>query len=95
MQKLTVVELNELARQLRRDIMKMLMISKSGHSGGPLGLADIFASLYFNILNIDPKNPTWKERDFFFSLCGSSLSDMVRDARAERIFFYRSFDHAS
>jgi len=64
------VELKEMARQLRRDVIKMLMISKSGHSGGPLGLADVFASLYFRILKIDPQNPKWDERDYFFLSAG-------------------------
>ena len=63
-------ELKEMARQIRRDIIKMLMISKSGHSGGPLGLAEVFSSLYFNILNIDPKDPKWEERDYFFLSAG-------------------------
>ncbi|MBI5021957.1 MAG: transketolase [Ignavibacteriales bacterium] len=67
---LPVSELPEMARQLRRDVIKMLLISKSGHSGGPLGSADIFSSLYFNILNIDPKNPSWNDRDYFFLSAG-------------------------
>src|SRR5260221_2524302 len=65
-----IAELEEMARQIRRDIIKMLMISKSGHSGGPLGLADIFTSLYFNILKIDPARPTMPERDYFFLSAG-------------------------
>jgi transketolase len=59
-----------MARQIRRDIIKMLMISRSGHSGGPLGLADIFASLYFRILKYEPGNPAWEGRDFFFLSAG-------------------------
>lgn len=70
MENLTNKELPELARQLRRDIMKMLMISKSGHSGGTLGLSDIFASLYFNIMSNDPKRPDWEGRDYFFLSAG-------------------------
>src|SRR5258707_15864412 len=70
MEKLEVVDLKEMARQIRRDIIKMLMISKSGHSGGPLGLSDIFASFYFNILKNDPKNPQWEGRDYFFLSAG-------------------------
>jgi transketolase len=70
METLNVTDLTELARQLRRDIMKMLLISKSGHSGGPLGLSDIFAALYFNILKNDPKNPLWDGRDYFFLSAG-------------------------
>jgi transketolase len=70
MEKYTTSELQVMARQIRRDIIKMLVISKSGHSGGPLGLSDIFAVMYFNILNIDPKNPTMESRDYFFLSAG-------------------------
>jgi transketolase len=65
-----IQELQEMARQIRRDIIKMLMISKSGHSGGPLGAADIFTALYFSVLTIDPANPTWSGRDYFFLSAG-------------------------
>jgi transketolase len=65
-----ISELNEMSRQIRRDIINMLLISKSGHSGGPLGLADIFTALYFNKLNIDNENPYMGERDYFFVSIG-------------------------
>jgi transketolase len=65
-----VSDLHEMARQIRRDIIKMLMISQSGHSGGPLGLSDIFASLYFRILTYDPQNAAWPGRDYFFLSAG-------------------------
>lgn len=68
--KLDGADLREMARQIRRDIIRMLMISQSGHSGGPLGLADIFSCLYFRILSYDPKNPTWDGRDYFFLSAG-------------------------
>lgn len=58
-----LVELEELAVQLRQDVIKMLLAAGSGHSASSLGLADIFTALYFNILNIDPKNPTDPNRD--------------------------------
>lgn len=51
------------ANTIREDIIKMLLEAKSGHSAGPLGMADIFAAFYFHILNHDPKNPDWEERD--------------------------------
>lgn len=51
------------ANQIRQDIIKMLVEAKSGHSAGPLGMADVFTALYFNILKHDPKNPSWEERD--------------------------------
>lgn len=41
----------------------MLEAAGSGHSAGPLDLADIFTALYFNVLKLDPKNPDWEERD--------------------------------
>jgi transketolase len=41
----------------------MLVEAKSGHPGGPLGMADIFTAFYFHILNHNPKNPTWEDRD--------------------------------
>jgi len=66
----SVDDLAEMARQIRRDIIKMLMISQSGHSGGPLGLADIFACLYFKILKHDTTKLTWPERDYFFLSAG-------------------------
>jgi transketolase len=50
--------------------MNMLLIAKSGHSGGPLGMADIFTALYFNKLNILPEEPYRPERDYFFLSIG-------------------------
>src|SRR5476651_742809 len=55
--------LEKKANEIREDIIKMLEHAGSGHSAGPLGLADIFTALYFNILKHDPKNPDWEERD--------------------------------
>lgn len=63
-------DLNEMARQIRRDIMNMLLISKSGHSGGPLGMADVFTALYFNKMNILPEEPYRNERDYLFLSIG-------------------------
>ncbi len=66
----SVADLNELSRQIRRDIINMLLIAKSGHSGGPLGLADIFTALYFNIMNINPEDPYYVDRDYLFVSIG-------------------------
>lgn len=55
--------LEETANQIRQDIIEMLVVAGSGHSAGPLGMADIFTAFYFHILNHDPKNPDWPERD--------------------------------
>lgn len=52
------------ANEIRQDIIAMLLEAKSGHSAGPLGMADIFTVLYFtDAVKHDPKNPNLKERD--------------------------------
>jgi len=52
------------ANEIRQDIVKMLLEAGSGHSAGPLGMADVFTALYFGgVLNYDPKDPWKKDRD--------------------------------
>jgi len=51
------------ANQIRQDIIKMLVEAGSGHSAGPLGMADVFTALYFNVLRYDPKIPNNPNRD--------------------------------
>jgi len=58
------------ANEIRIDIINMLVEAGSGHSAGPLDLADVFTALYFKILNNDPKNPNWDQRDRLFLSCG-------------------------
>ncbi len=62
-EKLSAIELQGIANNIREDIIRMLEHAGSGHSAGPLGLADIFTALYFDILKHDPKQPDWPERD--------------------------------
>lgn len=64
MKKLTdVKDLKLMANTIRQDIIRMLVKAGSGHSAGPLGMADVFTALYFNILNHDPKKPLALNRD--------------------------------
>lgn len=56
-------ELEIKANEARQLLITTLVEAKSGHSGGPLGMADVFTSFYFHILNHDPKNPDWEDRD--------------------------------
>ena len=56
-------ELREKAKDIRISIVEMLAEAGSGHTAGSLGMADVFALLYFYILKHDPKNPDWIERD--------------------------------
>lgn len=63
---LSSVEIKNLelkANQIRQSIIEMLVAAGSGHTAGPLGMADIFALLYFKVLQHDPKNPEWEDRD--------------------------------
>ena len=54
------------AAMIRETIIEMLVAAGSGHTAGPLGMADIFATFYFHILRHDPKHPEWKDRDRLF-----------------------------
>ncbi len=56
-------QLEKKASEIREDLIAMLVEAGSGHSAGPLGMADIFTALYFHILVHDPKRPDWKDRD--------------------------------
>ncbi len=62
---LTIVQLEHMANTIREDIIRMLEHAGSGHSAGPLGMADILTALYFHVMRHDPKNPDWSERDLF------------------------------
>lgn len=83
---LTVGQIQEKASAIRRDIITMLEHAGSGHSAGPLGLADIFAALYFNILNIRPQEPEWPDRDVFF-LSNGHVTPVQYAAMAEAGYF--------
>ncbi len=51
------------ANNVRRSIIEMLVAAGSGHTAGPLGMADIFTAFYFHVLKHNPKKPLWEERD--------------------------------
>ncbi len=55
--------LKEKAYQIRRDILRSLAAAGSGHTGGSLGMADVFTLLYFHVMNHRPEMPDWPERD--------------------------------
>jgi transketolase len=56
-------DLPKIAHEIREDIIKMLLEAGSGHPAGSLSMTDILVALYFGIMNHDPKNPNWEERD--------------------------------
>lgn len=65
-----VRQLEKTANIIRQDIIKALLHAGSGHSAGPLGMADVFTALYFHVLNVRPKEPKWPDRDRFVLSCG-------------------------
>lgn len=58
-----VKRIEKKATAIRASIIEMLVAAGSGHTAGPLGMADIFAAFYFHILTHNPKKPEWKDRD--------------------------------
>ena len=58
-------ELEEIARNVRRNIVRMTHAAKTGHPGGSLSSVEILTALYFRVMRHDPKNPSWPDRDRF------------------------------
>lgn len=86
---LTITQIEQKANEIRKSIVTMLEHAGSGHSAGPLGLADLMATLYFHVLNIDPKNPSMPERDIFL-LSNGHCVPVQYAAMAEAGFFDKS-----
>lgn len=78
--------LKEKATQLRKDIVTMICKSKSGHPGGSLSAADIVSTLYFNEMNVDPKNPKMEDRDRFV-LSKGHAAPLLYAVLAEKGYF--------
>lgn len=89
MGRLTVSQIEQKANAIRQDIIRMLEQAGSGHSAGPLGLADIFAALYFDIMEIRAEEPDWNERDVFF-LSNGHVVPVQYAAMAEAGYFDKS-----
>lgn len=65
-----IAELELRANDVRQGIIRALVAAGSGHSAGPLDMADVFTALYFHVLKHDPSNPDWPERDRLLLSCG-------------------------
>lgn len=83
---LSVTELKEVARNLRRHVIKMIAAAGSGHPGGSLSAADIITALYFRVLRYDPHNPQWPDRDRFI-LSKGHAAPILYAALAEGGYF--------
>src|SRR5581483_3127112 len=86
MQKLEIKDLKLKANDIRQDIIKMLVEAKSGHSAGPLDMADVFTALYFSVMKHDPAKPAWEERDRLVLSCGH-ICPVLYAALAEAGYF--------
>ena len=79
--------LRAMCRTVRRDIVTMIHKAKSGHPGGSLSATEIMVGLYFGgIINVDPKNPDWIERDRFI-LSKGHVAPVLYSVLARRGFF--------
>jgi len=93
----TVAYLEGKAKEVRKTLLTMIHDAKSGHPGGSLSSADLMAALYFDELNIDPRNPKWEDRDRFvlskghacpviyscLALCGFFPYEIIHTLRKE------------
>ena len=83
---MTNKELEKTANAVRKDIVTAVHAAKSGHPGGSLSAADIFTYLYFEEMNVDPKNPKDENRDRFVLSKGHTAPGLY-SALAEKGFF--------
>ena len=83
---MTNLELQITANEIRKGIVTAVHSAKSGHPGGSLSAADIFTYLYFEEMNIDPKNPKMEDRDRFV-LSKGHVAPGLYATLAQRGFF--------
>ena len=81
-----ILELKKIANDIRKDIITSVFSAKSGHPGGSLSSADILTYLYFEEMNIDPKNPQKQDRDRFI-LSKGHVAPVYYSTLANRGFF--------
>ena len=83
---MTILELKKMAVEVRKGIVTGVHAAKAGHPGGSLSAADVFTYLYFEEMNIDPKNPKDPKRDRFVLSKGHTAPGLY-SALAHRGFF--------
>ncbi|MBZ4645440.1 MAG: transketolase [Petroclostridium sp.] len=86
MDKEKIRQLSITATKIRKHAIEAVYSAGSGHPGGSLSIADILAVLYFDVMNVDPKNPKWEDRDRFV-LSKGHCTPALYGALAERGFF--------
>ena len=83
---MNTLELQKTANEVRKSIVTAVHAAKAGHPGGSLSAADIFTYLYFEEMNIDPKDPKKEDRDRFVLSKGHTAPGLY-SALAERGYF--------
>ena len=86
MEKKRLTELSIIANRVRKDALTAVYSAASGHPGGSLSIAEILTLLYFEVMNIDPKNPRMEDRDRFV-LSKGHTAPALYGVLAERGFF--------
>lgn len=93
-----IIELELMANILRQDVIRMLVNAQSGHCAGPLGMAEVFAALYFHVLKHNPQDPFWEERDRLIlsngHICPVRYAAMARSGyfSVEELLTFRKID---
>jgi len=82
----TVRELSLMANSMRADVVRMLVPAESGHTAGPLGMADVFSILFFHEMNYNASQPKWEGRDRFV-LSNGHICPILYSAMARAGFF--------
>lgn len=83
------LELQKQANEIRKGIVTAVHSAKAGHPGGSLSAADVYTFLYFEEMNIDPKNPKMENRDRFVLSKGHTAPGLY-STLAHRGFFPKS-----
>jgi transketolase len=79
-------KLQDTAREVRKDLIKMFLEAGSGHPAGTLGMADVFTALYFGVAKINPKKPWSEDRDRIF-LSNGHICPVQYSVLARRGYF--------
>ena len=81
-----VLELNEKAREIRKDVVNLVYSAKAGHIGGSLSSADIVTTLYYSVMNVNPKDPKNEDRDRFIMSKGHA-AELLYCVLADKGYF--------
>ena len=82
----SVHKLNLVANSVRQEIIKSLLSAASGHSAGPLGMADVYTALYFSVMKVFPGDP-WNDKRDRMIISNGHICPVLYAALAVRGYF--------